>query len=343
MHGRRWCRQGLGRTPPALEVCGATGDAIAHGRLRFARRLLWLPFLLFVVSLVTFTLGFYGPGDPARVRLGPRATAGGGRDAARAHGPGPSLRRPVRRLRVERRARRPGRQLQLPRAVGDRGHRAQGVDLRAAGGRRALRRRQPRHPAGAAGRLQAGDVGRHGPGQLHPLLLRHARLHRRALPHPLLCAGGAPAAHRRLGRPLQPAHRHARAGDGAAGHRRHDAPHPRQRAGGAGPGVRAHGPGQGPDRGHGATSPRAAQRPHTDTDGAGPQPRHAGRRGVHHRDDLRHSGHRAARGRIDLPARLPGHHGPGAHRRHGLPAGEPPGRHPVRGSSTPASECSSAP
>ena len=39
-----------------------------------ARRLLWLPFLLFVVSLVTFTLGFYGPGDPARVRLGPRAT-----------------------------------------------------------------------------------------------------------------------------------------------------------------------------------------------------------------------------------------------------------------------------
>ena len=38
------------------------------------RRLLWLPFLLFVVSLVTFTLGFYGPGDPARVRLGPRAT-----------------------------------------------------------------------------------------------------------------------------------------------------------------------------------------------------------------------------------------------------------------------------
>jgi peptide/nickel transport system permease protein len=39
-----------------------------------ARRLLWLPFLLLIVSLITFTLGFYGPGDPAEVRLGAKAT-----------------------------------------------------------------------------------------------------------------------------------------------------------------------------------------------------------------------------------------------------------------------------
>lgn len=39
-----------------------------------ARRLLWLPFLLIVVSLVTFTLGRYGPGDPVSVMLGDRYT-----------------------------------------------------------------------------------------------------------------------------------------------------------------------------------------------------------------------------------------------------------------------------
>ncbi|MBI2867178.1 MAG: ABC transporter permease [Chloroflexi bacterium] len=39
-----------------------------------ARRLLWLPVVLFAVSFITFTLGFYGPGDPAQVRLGARAT-----------------------------------------------------------------------------------------------------------------------------------------------------------------------------------------------------------------------------------------------------------------------------
>lgn len=38
------------------------------------RRLLWLPVLLMIVSFVTFVLGFYGPGDPAEVRLGTRAT-----------------------------------------------------------------------------------------------------------------------------------------------------------------------------------------------------------------------------------------------------------------------------
>jgi peptide/nickel transport system permease protein len=38
------------------------------------RRLLWLPVLLVIVSFITFVLGFYGPGDPAEVRLGTRAT-----------------------------------------------------------------------------------------------------------------------------------------------------------------------------------------------------------------------------------------------------------------------------
>lgn len=37
------------------------------------RRLLWLPFLLLIVSLVTFALGTYGPGDPVEVRLGTKA------------------------------------------------------------------------------------------------------------------------------------------------------------------------------------------------------------------------------------------------------------------------------
>ena len=38
------------------------------------RRLLWLPILLFIASLVTFTLGTYGPGDPIVVLLGSRYT-----------------------------------------------------------------------------------------------------------------------------------------------------------------------------------------------------------------------------------------------------------------------------
>lgn len=37
-----------------------------------ARRLLWLPVLLFAVSAVTFTLGRFGPGDPVIVLLGAR-------------------------------------------------------------------------------------------------------------------------------------------------------------------------------------------------------------------------------------------------------------------------------
>lgn len=37
-----------------------------------ARRLLWLPFLLLAASLVTFSLGRFGPGDPVRVMMGNR-------------------------------------------------------------------------------------------------------------------------------------------------------------------------------------------------------------------------------------------------------------------------------
>lgn len=37
------------------------------------QRLLWLPFLLLIVTFITFTLGYYGPGDPVQQRLGLRA------------------------------------------------------------------------------------------------------------------------------------------------------------------------------------------------------------------------------------------------------------------------------
>ncbi len=37
------------------------------------QRLLWLPLLLLIVTFITFTLGFYGPGDPVIQRLGLRA------------------------------------------------------------------------------------------------------------------------------------------------------------------------------------------------------------------------------------------------------------------------------
>lgn len=37
------------------------------------RRLLWLPLLLILISLVTFGLGLYGPGDPVQVLVGLRA------------------------------------------------------------------------------------------------------------------------------------------------------------------------------------------------------------------------------------------------------------------------------
>jgi peptide/nickel transport system permease protein len=39
-----------------------------------ARRLLWLPFLLFAASIITFTLGRFAPGDPVEVILGNRYT-----------------------------------------------------------------------------------------------------------------------------------------------------------------------------------------------------------------------------------------------------------------------------
>jgi peptide/nickel transport system permease protein len=38
------------------------------------RRLIWLPILLFFISIVTFALGLYGPGDPVQVMLGMHAT-----------------------------------------------------------------------------------------------------------------------------------------------------------------------------------------------------------------------------------------------------------------------------
>lgn len=37
------------------------------------RRLLWLPVVLFLVSVITFVLGFYAPGDPVQVMLGQHA------------------------------------------------------------------------------------------------------------------------------------------------------------------------------------------------------------------------------------------------------------------------------
>ena len=37
------------------------------------RRLLWLPFLLLIIGLITFALGLYGPGDPLVVMLGQHA------------------------------------------------------------------------------------------------------------------------------------------------------------------------------------------------------------------------------------------------------------------------------
>lgn len=36
------------------------------------RRLLWLPVLLLIVTLITYALGFYGPGDPVKILMGQR-------------------------------------------------------------------------------------------------------------------------------------------------------------------------------------------------------------------------------------------------------------------------------
>ena len=38
------------------------------------RRLLWLPVVLFFISIITFALGVYGPGDPVQVMVGIHAT-----------------------------------------------------------------------------------------------------------------------------------------------------------------------------------------------------------------------------------------------------------------------------
>ena len=39
-----------------------------------AKRLMWVPVVMLAVSLITFALGTYGPGDPAQVILGSRST-----------------------------------------------------------------------------------------------------------------------------------------------------------------------------------------------------------------------------------------------------------------------------
>lgn len=36
------------------------------------RRLLWLPVLLLIVTMITYALGFYGPGDPVKIVMGQR-------------------------------------------------------------------------------------------------------------------------------------------------------------------------------------------------------------------------------------------------------------------------------
>ena len=38
------------------------------------RRLIWLPIVLFIVSVITLALGIYGPGGPIQALLGPKAT-----------------------------------------------------------------------------------------------------------------------------------------------------------------------------------------------------------------------------------------------------------------------------
>ena len=43
-------------------------------RTYVARRLLWTPVLLLMVSFITFSLGRFGPGDPVQTMLGPRAS-----------------------------------------------------------------------------------------------------------------------------------------------------------------------------------------------------------------------------------------------------------------------------
>ena len=39
-------------------------------RIYIVRRLALLPLMIFAVSLITFSLGHYGPGDPVRVMMG---------------------------------------------------------------------------------------------------------------------------------------------------------------------------------------------------------------------------------------------------------------------------------
>lgn len=38
----------------------------------FVRRLLWLPVLLVIVTMITYALGLYGPGDPVKIAMGQR-------------------------------------------------------------------------------------------------------------------------------------------------------------------------------------------------------------------------------------------------------------------------------
>lgn len=69
-----------------MSACDLSGYVCAHGVwFRYARdisfrmfayivrRLIWLPVLLILISLVTFALGIYGPGDPVQVMMGLRA------------------------------------------------------------------------------------------------------------------------------------------------------------------------------------------------------------------------------------------------------------------------------
>lgn len=60
-----WQRRGQGCNGFRAMAIGMTAYLV--------RRLLWLPVLLILISLVTFALGIYGPGDPIQVLMGLRA------------------------------------------------------------------------------------------------------------------------------------------------------------------------------------------------------------------------------------------------------------------------------
>ena len=167
-----------------------------------ARRLLWVPVLLLIVSFITFALGRFGPGDPVQILLGQNFRQDAYDRIRKQQGPGRSHRGPVCPLHWQRPPGGLRRKLPVPGPERHRSAEKQNLDIRPAQLRRAADIRHAGNSGRALRRPPAGHLVGQRHGGIHPGGSIHARLpHHTHRPAYIFPEAGYPA-HPWLGRVL---------------------------------------------------------------------------------------------------------------------------------------------